>query len=327
MLHEASTLFQIPEPFYASLFEALPGNSVLVQNDAPRFTILAATPAYLKQTGYTKEDMIGKGVFEAFPVNNTDPNYTGGSDLLLSYMHVLKCKEPHYLPVQRYDLQHEDGSFTEKYWKVSNTPVFSPDGDVAYIIHTAEDITAEVKAKGLEEKMKGMEQAHALFLNAPVAINILKGPELIIELANAPCLEIWGKGTEIIGKSLLEVIPELQSQGYKELVQQIRETGQSHHAYEQRITLVRNNRMQSVYINWVLQPYYDKDQQAATGIITFATEVTQEVLARLQVEESYKEFRVVTDFMPQLIWLTRPDGYHYYYNKQWYDYTGLTYRE
>jgi PAS domain S-box-containing protein len=31
--------------------------------------------------------------------------------------------------------------------------------------------------------------------------------------------------------------------------------------------------------------------------------------------------------MPQLIWVTRADGYHYYYNKQWYDYTGLTYEE
>ncbi|HUP13719.1 MAG TPA: ATP-binding protein, partial [Niastella sp.] len=142
-----------------------------------------------------------------------------------------------------------------------------------------------------------------------------------------PCLEIWGKGTEIIGKSLLEVLPELQWQGYGELVQQIRETGQSHHAYEQQVTLVRNNRMQDVYFNWVLQPYYDKDQKEATGIITFATEVTQEVLIRMKVEESNREFRVVTDFMPHMIWLTRPDGYHYYYNKQWYDYTGLTYRE
>ena len=39
------------------------------------------------------------------------------------------------------------------------------------------------------------------------------------------------------------------------------------------------------------------------------------------------EFKFVTDFMPQMVWATRPDGYHEFYNKQWYDYTGLSYDE
>lgn len=39
------------------------------------------------------------------------------------------------------------------------------------------------------------------------------------------------------------------------------------------------------------------------------------------------EFTFVTDFMPQLVWATRPDGYHDFYNKGWYDYTGLSYEE
>lgn len=117
----------------------------MVKGDAPTFTILAATPAYLQQTGYTKEAMIGKGVFEAFPVNS-DPTYTGGSELLASYNHVLQFQEPHYLPVQRFDLQNDAGGFTEKYWRVSNHPVFSSTGEVAFIIHTSQDITDEVKA-------------------------------------------------------------------------------------------------------------------------------------------------------------------------------------
>ena len=29
--------------------------------------------------------------------------------------------------------------------------------------------------------------------------------------------------------------------------------------------------------------------------------------------------------MPQMVWATRPDGYHDFFNKQWYDYTGLDY--
>jgi PAS domain S-box-containing protein len=42
------------------------------------------------------------------------------------------------------------------------------------------------------------------------------------------------------------------------------------------------------------------------------------------VDES---FRALADAMPQIVWITRPDGYHEYYNKHWWDYTGLTYEE
>jgi PAS domain S-box-containing protein len=35
-------------------------------------------------------------------------------------------------------------------------------------------------------------------------------------------------------------------------------------------------------------------------------------------------FRQISESIPQLIWITRPDGYHEYYNRPWYEYTGLT---
>jgi two-component system CheB/CheR fusion protein len=59
---------------------------------------------------------------------------------------------------------------------------------------------------------------------------------------------------------------------------------------------------------------------------------TEEAELKLQeknteLEQLYQEFKFVTDFMPQLVWATRPDGYHDFYNRQWYDYTGLTYEE
>ena len=39
--------------------------------------------------------------------------------------------------------------------------------------------------------------------------------------------------------------------------------------------------------------------------------------------ETEAAFRVFTDAMPQLVWMTRPDGYHEYYNRRWYDFTGV----
>jgi PAS domain S-box-containing protein len=39
---------------------------------------------------------------------------------------------------------------------------------------------------------------------------------------------------------------------------------------------------------------------------------------------SEEQFRLLAELVPQLIWITRPDGYHDYFNQRWYDYTGTT---
>lgn len=46
-----------------------------------------------------------------------------------------------------------------------------------------------------------------------------------------------------------------------------------------------------------------------------------------ELENIVQEFKFVTDFMPQMVWATQPDGYHDFYNKQWYNYTGLSFEE
>ena len=41
------------------------------------------------------------------------------------------------------------------------------------------------------------------------------------------------------------------------------------------------------------------------------------------LSESEARFRVLTDAMPQMVWSTRPDGYHDFYNARWYEFTGV----
>jgi hypothetical protein len=75
MTYDSPTSFQIPELYYTALFEAMPGNSILLQNDTPKFTILAATPDYLAQTGQAKEALIGSGFFEVLAANKWNPKH------------------------------------------------------------------------------------------------------------------------------------------------------------------------------------------------------------------------------------------------------------
>src|SRR4029077_14511329 len=52
--------------------------------------------------------------------------------------------------VQKYDIRRPasaGGGFEERYWSPVNSPVFAPDGAIAYIIHRVEDVTEFVRLK------------------------------------------------------------------------------------------------------------------------------------------------------------------------------------
>ncbi len=50
-------------------------------------------------------------------------------------------------------------------------------------------------------------------------------------------------------------------------------------------------------------------------------------LAQLQAEASERRYRQLADFVPQLIWASDSSGWHYYFNKRWHEYTGLSEEE
>ncbi len=41
------------------------------------------------------------------------------------------------------------------------------------------------------------------------------------------------------------------------------------------------------------------------------------------LRDSQAQLQVLTDAMPQMVWSTRPDGFHDYYNARWYEFTGV----
>lgn len=54
-----------------------------------------------------------------------------------------------------------------------------------------------------------------------------------------------------------------------------------------------------------------------------STEIESQISAEEALAAIEAKFGVLTDAMPQMVWSTLPDGYHDYYNAQWYDYTGV----
>ncbi len=69
-------------------------------------------------------------------------------------------------------------------------------------------------------------------------------------------------------------------------------------------------------------PIRDRDGHVTGGIVA-QMDITGQVRAEAALRESEAKFRTIANAMPQMVWSTLPDGYHDYYNQQWYDYTGV----
>lgn len=149
---------------YHKLFEHAPDLYMIL---SPEFIILDCSDNYLKATLTTREQVVGRHLFDVFPDNPDDPNATGVANLKASLNRVLQNKTVDAMAVQKYDVRNAAGIFEEKSWSPINFPVLDKNGNIDFIIHKAEDVTDLLKEKerqieqiGLIEDLK--EQLKAL---------------------------------------------------------------------------------------------------------------------------------------------------------------------
>jgi signal transduction histidine kinase len=136
------------------LFEESPEVLLVLLPDAPRFTMVAATAARLRITLLTREETIGRGLFEVFPDNPDDPSATGATNLRASLDRVIATRAADSMAVQKYDIRRPDGSYEVRYWSPRNIPILSAQGELVYIFHRVEDVTDLVKAGEVGEELR-----------------------------------------------------------------------------------------------------------------------------------------------------------------------------
>jgi PAS domain S-box-containing protein len=203
-----------------------------------------------------------------------------------SLQRALQTKAPDQMPVVRYDVAVTDGTFEERYWSAVHKPVLNAAGEVLYIINNSTEVTAQVVAEQQQRALRKIEKNYQLFMQAPVAICIVRGPDHMVELANEELLQILGRSSEIVGKPLFESIPEAIVQGFPELLDRVRSTGEAHYATEHPTTLVIDGKQEERYYNFVYQPYYEnRNDKLPSGVFSVAHNVTAQVLARKKLEE------------------------------------------
>ena len=78
---------------------------------------------------------------------------------------------------------------------------------------------------------------------------------------------------------------------------------------------------------YLTKPFSARELLAHVGACLEISSLRKEVEAQLVVQEAEREFRYLAESIPQIVWVTRPDGWTIYFNHQWVEYTGLTLEE
>lgn len=174
-------------------------------------------------------------------------------------------------------------------------------------------------------------QLQNLFMQAPMAICILRGENFVVEMANENILKIWDKpASNMLNKPLFEVLPEAAEQGFDKLLQNVYITGIPYVDEECAFYSVTGDKREEVYVRFIYEPFYEEDG-TINGIIVLAHDITLQVTARKKIEESESKFRNLIHQAPMGIVIVKGrdlvfdivnDVYLNIYNKKREDFIG-----
>ena len=133
-----------PQIDYSAVYRQLPIPVLLL---TPEFAIADVNQASLQATGRTRDELLGRNVFDAYPSNPSDPAATTVRGTIASLRRVLATGEPNAMEFQKSDIEvpGSPGQFARYYWSGVNAPVLGPDGRVALIAIMAEDVTDRLR--------------------------------------------------------------------------------------------------------------------------------------------------------------------------------------
>jgi signal transduction histidine kinase/CheY-like chemotaxis protein len=158
---------------------------------------------------------------------------------------------------------------------------------------SARELMARVETHLLMSQLRAAAESerarlHALFMNAPALIAILKGPDHVFELANPLVLQMIGH-RQVLGEPAARAVPELIEQGFISMFDGVYRTGEAVAAQEALVRFDRkgDGRLEEVFLNFVCQPSLGPDGRV-DGVLCFGFDVTDQVIARRRVEDEQR---------------------------------------
>jgi PAS domain S-box-containing protein len=140
-------------------------------------------------------------------------------------------------------------------------------------------------ASEVDQRTGERDRLRALFQNAPSFMCVLNGPEHVFEFINDSYLQLVGH-RDLIGKTIREALPDVEGQGYFELLDEVFTTAKPFVGRDMRVFVSRvaGAPTEERFVNLVYQPILD-EHGIVTGIFAEGHDVTD----RKRAEEALRE--------------------------------------
>jgi PAS domain S-box-containing protein len=176
------------------------------------------------------------------------------------------------------------------YYNFSYTPLFDQERKVYAILDIAVEVTGQVLAR------KELEESEAKFRSlieeAPVPTCLFLGRDLIIEVANQPMIDVWGKGNTVLGQPLARALPELVGQPFLQVIDEVFTTGRMHATKAGRADLVVNGILSTFYFDYTFKALRNAAGEIY-AVMEMAVDVTEQVLSQQALQESDRFSRTI----------------------------------
>ena len=158
---------------------------------------------------------------------------------------------------------------------------------------------AAARDRALRDVQAERQRLFEIFMQAPAAITLLEGPDHVFTVVNPLYQELIG-GRDVRGKNIREGLPELEGQGFYELLDRVYETAEPFSAREMLVRLDRTatGNFEDIYVDFVYQPLTDASG-SVFGIMAHAVDVSTKVHARQQIERKAEELTRLTSELEQ----------------------------
>jgi signal transduction histidine kinase len=163
------------------------------------------------------------------------------------------------------------------FFTINLVPVRARNDEIGGILGTYFETTAAVMA---EQKLLAQVQRQRLLFNqAPGFIAILIGPDHVFEFCNEAFYRLVRKH-EVLGKAVIEVVPEVESQGFIQLLNEVYWSGKR--IVQSKAPIVFNDSdgllRETLYVDFVYEPIVD-EAGLVTGIFCQGSDVTAQKTA------------------------------------------------
>lgn len=196
------------------------------------------------------------------------------------------------------------------------------EGTLSAMASVADGIANAIRRKKIESALQQSEEQYRLVAETANDAIITIDEKSTILFVNRAASRIFGYGQdEMIGNNLTSLMPEYLRNLHLAGQQRYLATGRKHLHWD-HVEVPGLHQAGHVFPIELSFGEYKKDGKHI--FIGIARDISQRRMVEDALRESEQKFSTLAETVPQLVWMAEPDGSIFWYNGNWYDYTGTT---